>query len=316
MTEPAPRSFVIGAGGLLGSEVMTATNGCPVVVHWDATPAEDLDDFAQNFPIAGGRVAIYWCAGRAVSHATKEELDVELAIFERFLRSAEHRLRRDRTLAIDLFLASSVGGVYGASPSPPYTEATPPAPASPYGRGKLRGERVASAWAKRTGSRVLLGRLSNIYGARQDLTKGQGLISTLIAAALTKEAATIGVPLETKRDYILARDASVVAAAGMERIATAAPGTVVTKIIASGRPTSVGDIILAVERELGQRVPLNFSESARGAVPTDFSVNSEVWEDLDSHASTSLTDGIRNLISDLRESALSPRPDPERKQIR
>lgn len=52
-------------------------------------------------------------------------------------------------------------------------------------------ERLASAYGETHGWRTVIGRLTNLYGPGQDLSKGQGLISTLVNSAITLQPATI-----------------------------------------------------------------------------------------------------------------------------
>ena len=114
-----------------------------------------------------------------------------------------------------LFLASSAGGVYAGSTGAPFTEHTPPAPISPYGLAKLRSEEVATAFAVRTGTALLVGRLANLYGPGQDLDKPQGLISQLCRAQLTRQPLSVYVSLDTRRDYLFVDDAAAMAVSAL-----------------------------------------------------------------------------------------------------
>ena len=93
-------------------------------------------------------------------------------------------------------------------PEPPFTEHTEPAPISPYGRAKLRSEEIATAFAVRTSTALLVGRLANLYGPGQNLDKPQGLISQLCRAQLTRQPLSVSVPLDTMRDYLFVDDAA------------------------------------------------------------------------------------------------------------
>ena len=48
---------------------------------------------------------------------------------------------------------------------------------APYGHEKLIQEKLFTNLAEQTGSDLLIGRLSNLYGPGQKLTKPQGLIA-------------------------------------------------------------------------------------------------------------------------------------------
>ena len=113
------------------------------------------------------------------------------------------------------FLASSAGGVYAGASGPPFTEHTEPAPISAYGRAKLRSEEIATEFAVRTSTALLVGRLANLYGPGQNLDKPQGLVSQLCLAQLTRQPLTVYVPLDTMRDYLFVDDAAAMAVAGL-----------------------------------------------------------------------------------------------------
>lgn len=104
------------------------------------------------------------------------QLQAEVELLARLLAAVEPPAAQSGVV----FLASSVGGLYAGSPAPLFDEQTVPRPLSPYGRSKQAMEGVAGDWVARTGGRVLVGRISNLYGPGQDLDKPQGLITQLI----------------------------------------------------------------------------------------------------------------------------------------
>ncbi|MDR1998866.1 MAG: hypothetical protein LBQ06_02845, partial [Frankiaceae bacterium] len=135
MTAPAPISWVLGAGGLLGSSVAAALSERGPLwaparpIPWDGPARSALAEAAQAFrDQAGGdpwRVA--WCAGAGVTSSTARDLQREAAAFGALL-DALSAGGSDWLARGSLFLASSAGGVYAGSTGAPFTEATPPAP--------------------------------------------------------------------------------------------------------------------------------------------------------------------------------------------
>ena len=118
--------------------------------------------------------------------------------------SGEPALARRGTL----FFASSAGGVYAASQAaPPFDETSPVGALAPYGGEKLAQEALVRELAEAAGVDMLIGRLSNLYGPGQKLSKPQGLIAHVGRAALRREPVSIYVPLDTIRDYLFAADA-------------------------------------------------------------------------------------------------------------
>jgi len=151
------------------------------------------------------------------------------------------------------FLTSSAGGVYAGSANPPFSSATSVHPLSPYGELKLAQERLARAML--TGSvPVTVGRVSNLYGPGQDLNKLQGLISRLALASITRQPINIFVPLDTIRDYIFVDDAARTIIKVLQR--TASSDRVKIEVVASGSPTTVGQLIQTMNLLTKKRVPV------------------------------------------------------------
>lgn len=249
--------------------------------------AADVANGANGAP--GWRLA--WCAGAGVVASRAEDLWAEAALFESFLERLKPRVPSV------VFLASSVGGAYGASPDePPYTEHSRTGAVAPYGLTKLAMEAAVTAFAS-GGSRVVVGRIANLYGPGQNLTKPQGLVSQLCLAQTTGRPLGVYVPLDTLRDYVFAPDATEMIAACLDRSATEPAGTVVTKILASGRAVSVGALIGESTR-LARRRP-RISSRAPALPVSDLRVRSTVWPEIDALARTPLSVGLHATAEDI-----------------
>ncbi|MCU1280464.1 MAG: hypothetical protein JWM53_4010, partial [bacterium] len=161
-------------------------------------------------------------------------LDVALAAIER------HLVRPGAVGA--LFVASSAGGVYGSNFQQPLDESSAPAPISDYGRNKLVQEDKARAWAARTGTRLLIGRLANLYGPGQKLDKPQGFISQLSRCLIFHRPVHVYVPLDTRRDFLFVTDCAREVARALGLLVAGGDG-VVTKIFASERTVSLARVI-------------------------------------------------------------------------
>ena len=133
------------------------------------------------------------------------------------------------------------------SPRPPRQQ-----PISPYGQAKLLTEQVASDFARSTGTPLLIGRIANLYGPGQNLTKPQGLISQLCRSHLIRQPLSIYVPLDTGRDYLFVDDAARLVLAGLDWVVE--QGGIQVKIMASQRSTTVA-AILAELRRVSKRRP-------------------------------------------------------------
>jgi UDP-glucose 4-epimerase len=284
-------TWVIGGGGLLGSAVVRLLGSLgrqvrTVAVPWadHAASAAALSALARQFPASGAEV--YWCAGAGVIGSSQEQLDGEVASLEVFLSAWE-----PTGPGHGLFLASSAGGVYAGSKGAPFTEETVPVPISPYGHAKLAGEKVAHRFAERTGVALLVGRISNLYGPGQDITKPQGLISQLCRAELTRQPLSIYVSLDTMRDYLYADDAAAMAVAGLG--AVRARGGMHLKVFASEQSTTIGAILGGLRRITRRRPPvvLGSSPNARFQVH-DLRLRSDAWPPTSSLARTPLPAGM------------------------
>jgi UDP-glucose 4-epimerase len=294
-----PTSRWIIGRGLLGSAVARTRTDAPLVapVRWDDAERAQ-DDLAAGLnrlvDSDAERIEIYWCAGRGVTSSPPSQLDAEFETFDRFLRLVLSLPDVDRA-RLAFFLASSVGGAYAASPYPPFTEATAPAPSSAYGRTKLRMETALGDATRAGGWRSFVARITNLYGPGQDLAKGQGLLSVVVASYVTHRPVSIYVSLDTLRDYIYEDDCARVIDAAMQRVAGEPAGTLVTKIVGAMTAQSIGAILGENTRLRRRRPRVILGQGDPRGQANDLRVRSEVWTDLDALVRTTIPEGLNNL---------------------
>jgi UDP-glucose 4-epimerase len=147
---------------------------------------------------------------------------------------------------------------------------------------------------------VLIGRIANLYGPGQNLTKPQGLISHLCRSQLTGQPISVYVSLDTLRDYIYVDDAAALVIDGLDRLAVVQPADPVIKILASQQGVTIGALI-AESRRLFKRAPrvvLGSSPFAKFQV-RDLRLRSVVWPELDRRSLTPLGVGIKATAADL-----------------
>ncbi|MBO9523807.1 MAG: NAD-dependent epimerase/dehydratase family protein [Nocardioidaceae bacterium] len=303
--------WVVGAGGLLGGAVARAARerGIPVLtarVPWsdpDAAVAA-LTATAASLPTTGWRLA--WCAGSGVVSSTTDHLDAEVGTLHRFLTGWRPQADANRC---GVFVASSAGGVYAGSASPPFTENTEPVPISPYGAAKLRVEREFEQFAEARAVPLLVGRIANLYGPGQDLGKGQGLVSLLCEAHLRHRPLSIYVPLDTRRDYLYVDDAAAMVLDGLDLLAER-PGRRV-RILASGRPATVAELLGELRRVSRRRPPMILGSSpVAGMQAADLRFRSVVWPELDRQVRTPLAVGIAACLAAVDASLRCPQEGP------
>jgi len=299
----ASQCWIVGRGGLLGRHVeaslATAQDDvsfwrpeCPI--RWKDTQGAvtDLEREAAGFFGRAARTTepwrLLWCAGAGVVPTAAEAVAEETVTLEHFLGGVAGRLANDPRLAQrgTLFFASSAGGVYAASSArPPFDETSPVSAIAPYGREKLIQEDLFKQVADGCGVRLLIGRLSNLYGPGQTLSKPQGLIAHVGHAALRREPVSIYVPLDTIRDYLFAPDAGRIIVAAIERHETTSRHDVsprtVTKIFASEVETTVATVLGTWRRVLRRPLRVALAGSPAGRLqPRVLSFRSAIWPDL------------------------------------
>ncbi len=250
-------TWTIGSGGLIGSAVARTSARVfvsgPVPWHDPEAALASLDDSLDRFRVEvdGGPWAIAWAAGAATVGASEQQARDEAEFFALVAeRIANSGLPADGVI----LLVSSAGGIHAGSPNPPFSEVTPPAPISPYGRARLAQEQAAEEFL---GARwpVVLARVSNVYGPGQDLTKLQGLISRLALCSIRREPLNLVVPLSTIRDYIYVDDVAARIHAWIAQECGTAPGVRV-RVIASGQGTSIGQLVRTAQDIGHRKVPI------------------------------------------------------------
>lgn len=309
-----PLTWVVGASGLLGHAVVAEARASGHETMQCTVPWDDPDASVAAL-VAGAesmlsRAArrpwrLVWAAGAGVVATGKPQLDQEAECFEGFMSWLTERLGVDDAMNGSMFLASSAGGVYAGSAGPPFTEESVPVPMSHYGHTKLRLESAAADLCSRTGAQVVCGRIANLYGPGQDLHKAQGLISQLAKASLTRQPITLYAPLDTLRDYLYVQDCAQMTVAALDRPRPAPDrvgGRVVTKIFASGRPTTIAAVLGTFSRTLKRRAPVVIAPPSAAAFQVrDLRLRSTVWPELDRLAATPLPVGMMATIEDVAD---------------
>jgi len=314
-TGSRPLTWVVGSGGLVGRHVVAEleTAGHEVLtttVPWDAEEASvrALTAEVQRFAAArsGRPWALAWCAGAGVVATGEDALATEVRVFERVTAALAASVTSDDAGVV--FLASSAGGLYAGSTPAPFDERTAPRPLVAYGRAKLAMELAVERLAADTGVRAVLGRLSNVYGPGQTLGKPQGLLSQLCLADATGRPLPVFVSMDTIRDYLYAGDAARMVVRTIALVRDEPSGTVVTKVLASGRPVTVGYLVAEARRVFHRPLrTIPVGGSGAGQV-LDLRLESRVWPEVDALAATPLAAGLASTSADVRARVVSGGP--------
>lgn len=258
-------TWVVGSGGLLGRAIARHCSDLytPGSIPW-ADPAEAasaLHAHARQFESQVGSRPwrVIWAAGSATTSTARETAFSELLPLEGLLTGLRSALPSGPG---SFFLSSSAGGVYAGSSDPPFSIQTTAAPLSAYGELKVAQEELALSTIGHLVP-TIIGRISNLYGPGQNLDKLQGLISRLALSAVTQDPVNIFVPLGTIRDYLYSDDAAR-ALLQLSNPADSACATS-THVLATGRGTTIGQLIRTMNEVSKRRVPVALGSHASAA---------------------------------------------------
>jgi UDP-arabinose 4-epimerase len=171
-----------------------------------------------------------------------------------------------RAAGCDALVFSSTCAIYGQPAQVPIVEDTRPDPINPYGASKLMVERVLSDFRPAYGLRSIALRYFNACGADPDSEIGElrdpetHLIPRAMMALQghVTDFAVFGSDFDTPdgtaiRDYVHVADLADAHVAALRHLLSGAAGGVYN--LGTGRGHSVREVLDAIEREAGERLP-------------------------------------------------------------
>jgi UDP-glucose 4-epimerase len=281
--------------------------------HWDDESAyeEQINQTVERFVEYVGveKWSILWCAGIGVVSSPTDLLKGEFSkiecLLDRLSKCSSQFLRQGC-----LFYASSAGGVYAGSQFPPFTELTEPIPVGDYGKQKLQCEKLFTEFTGRFGTSSVIGRIANLYGPSQNRSKGQGFITAICNAVISRKPIQIYVPLETIRNFIYVDDAASVIADHMLNVSKQNFGGVLIKIVASESNVNLGEVVGETARVFRRKphVVLTQNDDTKHHL-IDLRLKSIITTDSVTPNPTSLTVGIDrvrlHLLTELQSANLA-----------
>lgn len=192
--------------------------------------------------------------------------------------------------------SSSGGTVYGKLQHIPVSEEHPSTPITAYGAGKASAEIYLGLYRAMHGLDCRIARISNLYGAGQNLTRGLGAVTTFLHHALTGQRITIWGTGEVVRDYIHISDA----AKCLCRMATTPPGEEFVFNVGSGVGVNLNEIVLELERRLHCELDVVRTETRPFDVPVSVLDISRARAVLGWAPALSFSDGIARTLKDLQ----------------
>ena len=315
--------WVIGRGGLLGNGVEKQFRFGDIYsptekLVWSESAqlqsqiAENCRQFSQV--VSDSQWTIFWCAGKGTLSSTTEQMSEETRNFQEFLKSVEQNFALKRLQNGLIFYASSAGGVYAGSENQPFTENTTPKPTTAYGVAKLNQEDLLREFSDRLGVRIVVGRISNLYGANQDFSKNQGLISTICYSILRRQPINLFVPLETSRNYVYVADASrIIVDAVKIALADTGSNNKFIKLVVADENLTVGNIISIAKTVFRVRPLITASSNAKiNKQPRSINFKSVALVDADSFCKTRISVGLKRVMADLHTDILRKGAQRER----
>jgi nucleoside-diphosphate-sugar epimerase len=251
------RAIVLFGSGLIGGSIFEALNRggiaktAVIPVDWIdkdirrhqlGEASRSLEDMSLT-----SRLDIVWAAGRAGFASSATDVAGESDAFSDVCHWVLDLRRSGVCDRVVFHMVSSAGGLFEGLRF--VNNDTEPKPLRPYGELKLVQENTAIQVC--AGIPLLVYRPSSVYGFAG--RKGRlGLVTTLVMNAKTGMPSRIFGSLDTIRDYVTASDVGEFIA---RKTGSPVDGST-TFLLASGKPSSLGEIIALIGRILGRKLLL------------------------------------------------------------
>ncbi len=270
--------LVVGGAGYIGSHAAKAlaragrpavvyddlSNGHREAVRWGPLEVGDVRDEARLTEVMqrhGVTAVMHFAAWALVGVSVQDPA----GYYRNNVEGTLALLRAMRDAGIGHLVFSSTAAVFGNPERTPIDETHPTRPINAYGETKLAIERALPHFETAYGMRHVVLRYFNAAGADPDGELGEDhaiethLVPRAMAAALGGEPlAVFGTDYPTPdgtclRDYIHVTDLADAHLRALAHLEAGGPSRAYN--LGNGRPFSVLDVIGAVERVSGQRVP-------------------------------------------------------------
>jgi UDP-glucose 4-epimerase len=207
-------------------------------------------------------IDIVWAAGRSGFASPKDQTLPEVRAFEKILFFGLQLLGYTADARHSFHFISSAGGLFEGQRH--VGQANLARPLRPYGHAKMQQERLLSGLPAPI--RKMIYRPSSVYGFSG---KGLrlGLVSTLVQNTIRHQASKIFGNSLTIRDYVLASDVGEFIA-GRLRDFDKTSGIFT---LASGKPTTIFEVLTRIERILGRKTFHAFDKARTNAMDICFS---------------------------------------------
>ncbi len=204
-------------------------------------------------------------------------------------------LEAARQHKVDRVIYASSAAVYGDTEELPIVENTVKKPMTPYAADKLAGEYYLDFYYRQFGLKYCAFRFFNIYGPRQDPDSPySGVISIFSNRIKAGQPITIFGDGEQTRDFVFVKDLVNI----LNTVINKADLSAATANVGSGKPTSLNEMISALEDITGNHVNKNYEESRAGDIKHSLALPNALNELVGFVPNTPLIDGLKSLITD------------------
>jgi UDP-glucose-4-epimerase GalE len=270
--------LVTGGAGYVGSHTAKALRlaGSDIVIfdnlsagHREATlgaaliegDIRDVDAVRRAIRESGASAVVHFAARLVVF----ESMNDPAGYYDNNVRGTLATLEAMAAERCRLFVFSSTCAVYGEPTEVPIVETHPTVPINPYGQTKLAVEQALPHYERAYGIRSIRLRYFNAAGADPDGELGEDHDPEIHAIPRAFDAAAGGPPFEIfgedyptpdgtcLRDYVHVSDLADAHIRALQRLEQG--GASATYNIGTEQPSSVREVLAAVERAIGRPVP-------------------------------------------------------------
>ncbi len=186
---------------------------------------------------------------------------------------------------------ASSAAIYGEPPELPLKEDVAVKQLSPYGLEKQINEYYADLYHRLYGFSSLGMRFFNVFGPRQDpKSPYAGVIALFVDRITANQSVTVLGDGKQTRDFIYVRD---VARANVAALKCNYHGAC---NVATGRSTSLLDLIEALSDLVGNKAEIKFDEPRTGDIVHSLANPARMIKELGLQAETTLKDGLAELL--------------------